>query len=108
MQKNSDIVSQDSVRIHITESFMRTFPELRSGFTGALKRIFYYSGGPNLQELLITISSLMNPVRNIAIRFLNIYFNVIFQFMSNCTFELKTCVLVSCKNMAKSLNGNRK
>jgi hypothetical protein len=43
----------------------------------------------------MNISSLMNPVRNIALHFLNMYINVIIQFMSYCTFELKPYVLVS-------------
>lgn len=41
-------------------------------------------------------SSLMNPVRNIALHFLNMYINVILQFMSDCTFELKpSCLSVN-------------
>jgi len=64
------MVSQGSVRTHVTESFMRTFPEIPSGFTRPLKRRLYYCGDLNLQKLLITISSLMDPVRNIALTFL--------------------------------------
>jgi len=64
------MVCQGSVRSHVAESYMWTFPEIPSGFTRPLKRRFYYCGDLNLQKLLITISSLMNPVRIIVLTFL--------------------------------------